>query len=107
MLSKSKDIKLLDIDYEHCVPHIFVVLILKKFNRDSLRKKLLKLGIETGVHYYPNHKLSYYSSSNIELPVTESIYKNILTLPIHNDISKDNIDYICKHLLNELSLNES
>jgi len=106
ILSQSDYIKLLDIDYKHCVPHIFVVLILKEYDRDSLRKKLLSLGIETGVHYYPNHKLSYYSSLNYDLPVTESIYKNILTLPLHHDLSIDNLDYVCKHLLNELDVNE-
>ena len=50
---------LFDTDLENVVPHIMPITI-KKGNRDEIRHKLLDYGIETGIHYKPNHLLSYF-----------------------------------------------
>jgi len=51
--------------------------------------------IETGVHYYPNHFLDLYKTKR-KIPYTEKIYKHLLTLPLHPNLSKKDISYICK-----------
>ena len=59
--------------------------------RDLVIETLKKHQIETGIHYKPNHLLSLYRD-NIKnnLPVTEKLYSEILTLPLHpNLVTKD------------------
>jgi dTDP-4-amino-4,6-dideoxygalactose transaminase len=76
------------------IPHILSVRILSG-RRDELRLKLEQSGIPTGIHYKPNHLLSYYSKLDEALPITESLYKELLTLPLHPEISIDEVEKIC------------
>ena len=94
----DKNIYFIEHDYENVVPHIYVIRIYNLKNRELLIKKLKKKGIETGIHYQPNHKLSLYSGNKYYLPNTEKISKEILTLPLHPSLTLKNIDYIVKSL---------
>ena len=87
--------KLLNLNYKEIIPHIFVI---KVKNRDGLRDYLLKSGIECGIHYKPNHMLSMYSNSLIKLPITESLYKEIISLPCHVDLSSLEQDYVTQKI---------
>ncbi|MGF1779091.1 DegT/DnrJ/EryC1/StrS family aminotransferase [Vibrio nomapromontoriensis] len=80
----------LKLDYENTVSHIFVVLVER---RDELRNFLLAKNIEVGIHYKPNHLLSKFSTG-ASLPLTEAIYEQLLTLPIHNDLTDEEQDYV-------------
>ena len=89
-LESIKEINTLKLNYDEIIPHIFVV---KAEDRDALRDFLTKNKIECGIHYKPNHLLTKYKS-NISLPVTEEIYEQLITLPCHVDISKDELEYV-------------
>ena len=65
-LKDNKLIITINHDYTLVVPHIYVVKIPKLKNRNTLREALLEFGIETGVHWKPNHLLSMYKK-NMEL----------------------------------------
>lgn len=95
-LLSCKSIELLDQDMETIVPHIFVVK-LKNVDRDKIREQLLASGIQTGVHYMPNHLLTFYSKNS--LPVTETLFPCLLTLPLHPDLDEDDIDHVCEELI--------
>ncbi len=100
LLNKIQSIILLDRDYENIVPHIYPIRIqgLKDFS--GLRDRLLEYGIETGKHYNPNHNLSYFRNMNAyNLPITEKIYPELITLPLHPDLSHKEINYICESLI--------
>ena len=64
-------------------------------NRDEFREKLLEKGIETGIHYKPIHTFSLYKSK-IKLPITEKISKEIVTLPTHPNITKQDLKKVIK-----------
>jgi dTDP-4-amino-4,6-dideoxygalactose transaminase len=82
------------------VPHIFPVRIADMTDRDGLQRTMRECGIETGVHYRPNHTLSYFARPGAApLPVTERVYAELLTLPLHPDLTNDDVDYVCHHLL--------
>uniref|UniRef100_UPI0040473E4C DegT/DnrJ/EryC1/StrS family aminotransferase n=1 Tax=Polynucleobacter sp. TaxID=2029855 RepID=UPI0040473E4C len=86
-------------NYEEVVPHIYVVRLIGSFDRSKLQEELLKNAIQTGIHYQPNHFLSYYRHQNTApLTITESIYSQLLTLPLHADISEDDVNYIANVL---------
>ena len=62
-----------------------------------------KKGIEIGVHYTPNHFLSFFKSDKTNtLPVTEKVYKEIISLPIHPDINNSDIENVVSTLKNLL-----
>jgi dTDP-4-amino-4,6-dideoxygalactose transaminase len=67
---------------EEIVPHIFPVRILDA-KRDAVASALSQEGYETTVHYKPNHLLSRFSTGNQSLPNAESLYAELLSLPLH------------------------
>ena len=99
ILSNNEKVTLLNRDYDAIVPHIFPVRIKGLSNYQNLKDKLLKFGIETGKHYQPNHLLSYYKKlSKKKLPITEKIFPELITLPLHPDLSNKDVNYVCQSL---------
>lgn len=84
LLEDLPEVKPLPLNYQHNMSHIFVVKV-DPLKREGLRSHLLSQGIETGVHYFPNHWLTYYKS-DYPLPCTEKVYSEILSLPLHLDL---------------------
>ena len=77
-----------------CSYHLYWILVK---NRKKFIQHMKANGIETGTHYSPVHKMSLYKSKII-LPNTEKISKEIVTLPIHPNLSKKDIDFIIKNV---------
>ena len=75
-----------------CVYHLYWICVR---DRKIFRKKLLEKGIETGTHYKRIHQMSLYKKS-VKLPLTEKIAKEIVTIPIHPNLTESQIDYIVK-----------
>lgn len=63
--------------------------------RDWFREKLHKNGIQTSVHYPAIHRFSAYKTYSKNLPKTEYVADNEVTLPMYAKLQKDQIDYIC------------
>ena len=51
--------------------------------------------IETGIHYNPIHKMSFYNSK-ITLPVTEMACNRIVSLPTHPNLTDNDLNRIIK-----------
>ena len=99
LLSSNQNILFLNRDYKNVVPHIYVVRIKDLNDRDGLREAMYKEGVEIGVHYTPNHFLNFFKSDKkIKLPVTEKVYKEIVSLPIHPDVNNDDIEFVISTL---------
>ncbi len=99
-LSGHSGIDRLAHDYTAVVPHIYVVRIHGLKNRKALRARLLEQGIETGAHYQPNHWLSYYRDpAAAPLPVTDTVWPELLTLPLHPDLTENDVHYVCDRLV--------
>ena len=103
LLAQSNNINYLNHNYENINPHIYPVILNEKFTREIIRENLKSMGIQTGVHYYPNHLLNYFKEGNHFLENTERIFLNIMTLPLHPDLTFNDIDFICSNLINLLS----
>lgn len=100
LLIENSHVSIFKHDYDAVVPHIYVVRVNGLTHREQLREKLLAYGIQTGVHYQPNHKLSFYQDKNhLPLPVTDTVFPELLSLPLHPELSEGQIAYICKTLL--------
>jgi len=81
------------IDYVVTAPHIYVIRV-KDGRRDELMKFLDRHGIETGINYAPNHLHSYFKRENLILPEAEKAYQEILTLPLHCDLSDSDVEEV-------------
>ncbi|MDA8094305.1 MAG: DegT/DnrJ/EryC1/StrS family aminotransferase [Betaproteobacteria bacterium] len=103
-LSNSPRIRPILSDFGAVVPHIFPVRIDGLADRNGLRSRMKDQGVETGVHYRPNHTLSLYARhARAPLPVTESVYPELLTLPLHPDLADDDIGHVVSILGQALS----
>lgn len=92
-------VKIIPCNYDDVVPHIFVVRITNG-KRDEVKQFLNDNGVATGMHYRPNHLLSLFSSNqdNSTLKHTDLVYKQLITLPLHVDMTEEDVVYVCNTL---------
>lgn len=80
-------------DYAEVVPHIYPILLPDGVDRKTIRSRMLDVGIQTGVHYQPNHLLTFFRHGEmLPLPVIEHIFPRLLSLPLHSDLSLADVD---------------
>jgi dTDP-4-amino-4,6-dideoxygalactose transaminase len=94
MLKDLPGVRLLAMNLEEIIPHILPVRVMDG-RRDALREYLTGLGIETGIHYKPNHLLDFFRGGKVSLPVTERLYGELLSLPLHPALSEAEVEWIC------------
>jgi len=75
---------------DNCSYHLYWIIVK---NRDKFRKKMWKAGIETGIHYKPIHEMTMYKNKT-KLPISEKIGKSIVSLPIHPNLSNNDVQRI-------------
>lgn len=91
-------------DYDDVVPHIYVVRINEMKNRSEIQQKMLEKGIQVGYHYQPNHWLSFFKDEkHNHLPVTDAVFPELITLPLHPDVSIADVEFIASELKNILT----
>lgn len=66
--------------------------------RDDVRNKLAEAGIQTSVHYPAVHRFSIYKDFYVDLPKTEYVTDNLITLPMYANLSESDIKYIAEQL---------
>ncbi len=76
-----------------CSYHLYWILTKK---RKSFMKNMKDKGIETGIHYFPIHKMSLFKS-NAKLPITDKAGSEIVTLPIHPNLTQNDVERIIKY----------
>ena len=81
------------IDFNNTISFIYPVMI-QNGKRDHIKHILNEAGVPTGVHYKPNHLLSLFKT-DYELPVSMQVYEEIMTLPMHPELSLEEVDMIC------------
>ena len=76
--------------------HVWHIFVIRTINRDDLQKYLTDHNIQTIIHYpIPPHKQNCYSKYNsINLPITEKIHNEVLSLPISPVMEKSEIDRV-------------
>ncbi len=100
--SKHPRVTLLSLDYDEVVPHIFVVKVPAE-KRDAVRDAMAAEGVQTGVHYFPNHLLFKFRRPELPaLPQTESFFKQIITLPLHPDLNDADVNTVVESLFRAL-----
>ncbi len=78
--------------------HVFHLFTIQTENRDKLNKYLEKNGVQTLIHYpiAPHKQKAYQEWDSLLLPITESIHRKTLSLPIGPMLESDEIEEIVK-----------
>ncbi len=84
-------------DYAYSSCHNYVI---KTKKRDELNKYLASKGVSTGVHYEPISHYKVFGERKGNLPVTEKVWKNLLTLPLYPDLSEKDFKKIVEEVIN-------
>lgn len=84
--------------------HQYTLKIKDSTKRDSLKTYLADLGIPTMIYYpiplYKQKAYSIYYTNNNWLYHTEQLCQTVLSLPIHTEMSPEEINYIIGHVRN-------
>jgi dTDP-4-amino-4,6-dideoxygalactose transaminase len=82
--------------------YVFHLYMLIVKDRNKLLSHLIKRGIEAKIHYpLPLHLQA--AASNLgykkgDFPVTEALCGSIITLPVHQHLSEDQVDYVIEQV---------
>ena len=89
----------------NCNSHVFHQYTLRIINsdRDALKNYLNDNKIPCGVYYpVPLHKQKAYAKANVDsssFSVTNQLVKEVISLPMHSELSIDQIEYICDKIV--------
>ena len=106
LLKKGNKISFFVKKYKKEVPHIFPIRIKNLINKNLLRENLQKKNIQIGGQYFPLNLTKFFGKGRkYNCKRSIQIYNEIITLPLHYDISNKDVAYISKCLLSELDKN--
>lgn len=85
------------------VRHVYHLYVIRTKNRDKVRSVLSdKVGISTGIHYptpLPFLKAyTYLEHKPSDFPVAYSLKDELLSLPIHGDMTDEQVEYVIRNL---------
>jgi dTDP-4-amino-4,6-dideoxygalactose transaminase len=80
--------------------HVYHMYVIRVEQRDKLALYLKGKGIETGIHYpVPVHRQPCLMS-DVHLPITEQYVDEVLSLPMHPQLSDEQVDYVASEVRN-------
>jgi dTDP-4-amino-4,6-dideoxygalactose transaminase len=84
------------------VRHVYHLYVIRINNRKELRELLAEKGIATGIHYpipLPFLKAyDYLGHKPEDFPVSYSMKDEILSLPIHGDMTDEQVEYVVENM---------
>ena len=83
----------LEHDLEQTCPWAYVVKI-SGGRRDAFREHLWRQGIATLIQFIPNHLQPAFAPFRTELPVTEQLFRQIVSLPLFVEMTDANVDAV-------------
>lgn len=85
--------------------HQYTIQIMddEKYSRDFIIEKLKERGIPTMVYYpislHQQNAFKPFNTQKENFPVSERLCQTVLSLPIHTEMTKEMVSYICKNLI--------
>lgn len=80
--------------------HVFHLFVIRTPKRFELQDYLKQNGIETLIHYpvAPHRQKVFQNWNNLQLPITEKIHDEVLSLPISPVMTSEEVDYVIQKL---------
>jgi len=80
--------------------HVYHMYVIRAKQRDKLASYLKEKDIETGIHYpVPVHRQPCLMS-DVHLPITEQYVDEVLSLPMHPQLSDEEVGYVASQVRN-------
>lgn len=101
LLQDLPDIIIPFMGYTDFASNYIFPIVLKDSNaesRDRVRNELAEAGIQTSVHYPAVHHFTIYKEFYRELPVTDYLVDNLITLPMYSKLNHKDINFIVASL---------
>ncbi|MDD0975541.1 DegT/DnrJ/EryC1/StrS family aminotransferase [Pseudomonas fontis] len=78
--------------------HVWHLFVIRTANREALQRHLADNGVQTLIHYpIPPHKQQAYPGlQHLELPITEEIHEQVLSLPMGPTLTVEEALYVAK-----------
>jgi len=92
-LSDLTGLSLIEHGGEETFPFFYIVRVLDG-RRDELMQHLKDRGVGTGVHYIPNHIQPLFAEYRTQLPVTDQLYEEIVTLPLYYEMQDSEVNTV-------------
>ncbi|MCX5811482.1 MAG: DegT/DnrJ/EryC1/StrS aminotransferase family protein [Proteobacteria bacterium] len=89
------NIKTFKWDFSEMAPFMYILRVAGG-RRDEMMDFLASKGVASGVHYIPNHIQPFFKDYTTELPVTEMIWKEIITLPLFYDMTDEDVNLVIR-----------
>ncbi len=86
-------LELLAWNLNETAPFTYIVRVLND-KRDQLMDFLKSRDIGSGIHYIANHIQPFFKQYTCELPVTDKVWKEILTLPLYYDMTDNDVQRV-------------
>jgi len=93
-----KGVKILKWELREMAPFMYILRVAGN-RRDEMMDFLASKGVASGVHYIPNHLQPFFSKYSTKLPVTEDVWKEIITLPLFYDMTDDDVDLVIRSVM--------
>ena len=88
-------LQLFSTDWQDVAPYIYVVRVVDHDRRAGLIAHLKSAGIASGIHFLGAHEFTFYKDSRRgDLPVTERVTQQVLTLPLHPYMDAGTLDRV-------------
>jgi dTDP-4-amino-4,6-dideoxygalactose transaminase len=82
------------------VRHVYHLYVIRTPHRDGMLEHLKSKGIGAGIHYpIPLHRQPAYLKQgygDVLLPITEQVAKEIISLPMYPELSREQIEYVAQ-----------
>jgi len=99
-LIKSNEIKIINEKKNQIDSNVMFIVLCK--NRDKLQKYLAKHGVQSLIYYkYPLHfhkTMKKFGYRRGQYPVSENLCKQVLALPIHEHLSKKQLNFMAERI---------
>jgi len=98
--TKIKNDKIILPQVEKADNHVWHLFVVRVKDRDDFISYMDKCGIQTLIHYpIPPHKQQALKEfSEIELPITEQIHREVVSLPMYSTLQDAEIEYIIEKI---------
>ncbi len=92
-LADVGELTLLEHDLTETFPFMYVVRV-PGDRRGELKAALAIDGVATGVNYIPNHLQPLFADRGVELPITDRLFREIVTLPLYYEMSDEDVETV-------------
>ncbi len=97
-VADSEDFQLPVARADRSHPYMLYTLKLDARLRDRVMEYLIESGIETRLYFPPAHKQPVFNDYQYSLPLTERLATEMLSIPFHSKLTRDELDTIAARL---------